>query len=673
MRKIYSLLAMVTLILGLSACSNDEVTPKKRMDEFVGHWNDKDFEAMYKMASSESKEAYPTEEFVDRYEKIYNDLNVENLSVSYEKPEEGEENSEEEDKASFPLSVEMDTIGGPISFDYQATMNKIEDEDGETDWVVNWDPGYIFPQLKDGGEISFQSESPERGEIFDRNQNGLAINEEIYEIGVVPGEFGENAEETKKEIADLLAMNVDSINTALNAEWVQDDSFVPLKKVPKTNKEQLDALFELGPVLSQTTTGRVYPYGESASHLVGYIGSVTAEEMEEAEPGAYSNGDVIGKRGLELLFEDRLKGESGVTIAVTKEGEEDQILTQKEVKDGEDITVTIDADIQQSIYDSYEDQTGTAAAIQPKTGETLALVSAPGFDPNELAYGISQSRLKELQEDEQKPLQNRFSATFAPGSSIKPITAAIGLETGAIDPKEAIEINGLTWQKDESWGDYRVTRVSEGSPVDLTDALVRSDNIYFAQQALEIGSDKLIDGLNQFGVGEDFPYTYPIEASTVSNNGEIDSEAMLADTSYGQGQLEMSALHLAVAYTILLNDGNMIQPTLEESEEDSKVWKEGIVSGKNIDTIRDALRKVVSAPNGTAHSAASLDINLSGKTGTAELKKSLDDENAEENGWFVTYPEDEDLLISMMMENVKEQGGSHIVVDRAVEALQEIK
>ncbi|WP_053218559.1 penicillin-binding transpeptidase domain-containing protein [Virgibacillus senegalensis] len=673
MKKIYSLLAMMTLIAVLSACSNDEVTPEERMDEFVDHWNEQDFKAMYDMASSESKEAYPTEEFVDRYEKIYNDLNVENLNVSYEKPEEGEENSQEDETAKFPVSVEMDTVGGPISFEYDATLNKTEDDEGETDWVVNWDPGYIFPQLKDGGEISFQTESPERGEIFDRNENGLAVNEEIYEIGVVPGEFGEDAEETKEKIAYLLSMDVDTINAALEAEWVQDDSFVPLKKVPKTNEEQLDALFELGPVLSQTTTGRVYPYGEAASHLVGYIGSVTAEEIEEADPGEYSNSDIIGKRGLELLFEDRLKGEPGVTIAVTKDGEEDQVLTQTEVKNGEDITVTIDADIQESIYNSYEDQSGTAAVVQPKTGETLALVSAPGFDPNELAYGISQSRLEELQDDEQHPLQNRFSATFAPGSSIKPITAAIGLEAGAIDPNEAIEINGLKWQKDESWGDYRVTRVSEGSPVDLTDALVRSDNIYFAKQALEIGSDNLIDGLNQFGVGEDFPYTYPIEASSVSNNGKIDSEAMLADTSYGQGQLEMSALHLAAAYTTLLNNGNMIQPTLEESEEDGQVWKEGVVSEDNISIIRGALRKVVSASNGTAHSAASLDINLSGKTGTAELKKSLDDEDGEENGWFVTYPEDEDMLISMMMENVKDQGGSHIVVDRAVEALEEIK
>src|SRR5699024_12141918 len=168
-------------------------------------------------------------------------------------------------------------------------------------------------------------------------------------------------------------------------------------------------------------------------------------ELKKMDPGTYSAGDTIGKRGLEQLYEEKHKGEKCDKIIVTNDDKEDDILTETEVKDGENIELTIDADIQEKIYKSYDGDAGTAAAIEPKTGETLALVSSPGFAPNEFLYGISQDRLKELEDDEQTPLLNRFSTTFAPGSVMNPITAAIGLEYGTIKPYEGIDIKGLTW------------------------------------------------------------------------------------------------------------------------------------------------------------------------------------------------------------------------------------
>ncbi|WP_077624744.1 penicillin-binding transpeptidase domain-containing protein [Sediminibacillus massiliensis] len=676
MKKVFHLCIPLLLVSILSACSGEETTPEERLEEYVNHWNNQEFEEMYDMLSTEAAEAYPTEQFVDRYQKLYGDLDVENLNVNFEVPEEGEEAEPKEDgTVSYPITVEMDTMGGPISFDYDATMVQ-QESDEETNWFVDWDPGYIFPELKDGGEVRPVFDSPQRGQIFDRNHNGLAVNEVIYEIGVIPGEFGENEEETKEKLADLLAMEVDTIDQMLSADWVEPDLFVPLKKVPTTNEEKLEKLFELDPVRKQDTTGRMYPYGEATSHLVGYIGDVTAEELENMEDGNYSSGDQIGKRGLELLYEDRLRGKAGTKIVVTypEQDKEDVVLTETPVENGEDIIVTIDAELQKTIYDSYGDDTGSAAAIHPKTGETLALVSSPGFDPNEMAYGISSTRREELQSNPKQPLQNRYSATYAPGSTIKPITAAIGLEADAFDPNEGITIEGETWQKDSSWGNYRVKRVSESTgPVDLTDALVRSDNIYFAQKGLEMGKDTLVNGLQQFGFGEEFPFAYPIEQSTISNSGEIDSEAQLADTSFGQGQMEMSSIHLAVAYTPFFNEGDIIKPILEEEEEKSQVWKEDVISTDNIQSIKDAFRKVVTAPTGTAPEADIEAVDLAGKTGTAELKQSLDDEDAEENGWFVVYPDDEELLLSMMVENVKEEGGSHYVVEKAANIFKEIR
>src|SRR5699024_9637299 len=151
--------------------------------------------------------------------------------------------------------------------------------------------------------------------------------------------------------------------------------------------------------------------------------------------------------------EERLKGEKGLAIVVTSEDKEDFVLAEKPVKHGETITLTIDANIQDKVFYSYDGEAGTAAAINPKTGETLALVSSPGFDPNDFLYGISQSKWDQLNDDPQAPLLNRFSATYAPGSSIKPITGAIGLAIGTIDQNEGIEINGLTWSNGNGWGD----------------------------------------------------------------------------------------------------------------------------------------------------------------------------------------------------------------------------
>src|SRR5699024_7899348 len=267
-------------------------------------------------------------------------------------------------------------------------------------------------------------------------------------------------------------------------------------------------------------------------------------------------------------------------------------------------------------------------------------------------YGISQSDYDKLQNDPKKPTLNRFSATFAPGSAIKPVTAAIGLSNGTIVPGEGMEINGLTWSNGEGWGDYEVRRVSESDgPVDVTDALIRSDNIYFARKGVEMGSDKLINGLQQFGFGEELPFEYPITSSQISSSGDIDDEVMLANTSYGQGQIETSPLHLALTYTPFLNDGNMLKPTILADAEQEQVWKEELITSDEATLIQEALRDVVAAPNGTAKGAQDADFPISGKTGTAELKLSSEDEEGKENGWFVGYPsEDQDILIAMMVE-----------------------
>ncbi|WP_010532102.1 penicillin-binding transpeptidase domain-containing protein [Lentibacillus jeotgali] len=677
MKKIAILFSFFLLLIA-TACSNNEPTPQERFEKYINHWNNQEFTEMYKMISSNSEETYPTEDFVDRYENIYSDLNISSLQVSFENlSEEQMETAMDEGTAQFPFTVEMESIAGPISFDYEATLIREEsgEDDSDENWFVKWNPGFIFPEIKDGADIRLETTEPKRGEILDRNRMPLALNDTVNEVGIVPEKLGDDPKQAKQEIADLLGISVETIDSSLNQDWVKPNMHVPLKKLPPSAENTVSQLLEVDGVSIREATGRVYPLGEAASHLTGYISQVTAEDLEELDSDKYDSEDMIGQRGLESLFEERLKGEEGAKISAVRENGEETVIAEKEAENGENIVTTIDAEVQETIYESYGDDTGTAAAINPKTGETLALVSSPGFAPNKFLYGISQSEYDELQNDPKKPTLNRFSATFAPGSAIKPVTAAIGLNNGSIVPGEGMEINGLTWSNGEGWGDYEVRRVSESNgPVDITNALVRSDNIYFARKAVEMGSDKFVNGLQQFGFGEDLPFDYPITASTISSSGSINDEVLLANTSYGQGEIETSSLHLALTYTPLLNDGNMLKPTLLADTEKGQVWKEGLISSDHATLIQEALRDVVAANNGTAKQAQDADFPISGKTGTAELKLTDEEENGKENGWFVGYPsEDQDILIAMMVENTQDKGGSGYTVEKVTDILKEVK
>lgn len=672
MRKGIVFLAIVFFMF-LTACANDDNKPQDRLETYMKLWNDQDFADMHDMLSLEAKENYSTEQFANRYKKIYKDLDITDLQVKYSQLEEDEEKTAmDEGEVTIPITAEMDSIAGPISFDYEATLVQEEDENDKKDWFLDWDPGLIFPEMKDGGKVTIQTEKASRGEILDRNKRPLASNDSVWEIGIVPDDLGSDAEKTKKKVADLLSISEDAVDTALEADWVEPELFVPLKKVSKKEEKLLDQLWELDGVKGNEVTGRVYPLNEAASHIVGYIGEITAEELEDQEPGTYRNGDMIGKRGLEQLYEEKLKGEQGVAILVTKEDGDDAIIAKKEVKDGKNIELTLDVKAQKEIYDSYDGAAGTAAAIDPKTGETLALVSSPGFDPDAFLAGVSQNQLEKLQDDKQAPLLNRSTSVFAPGSVMKPITAAIGLENGTIKSEEGIEINGLTWSNGESWGDYKVRRVSESDkPVDLTDALVRSDNIYFAMQAVEMGEKAFVDGLKNFGFGEKLPFAYPYKKSSISANGKLDNEVLLANTSYGQGETELSALHLALTYTPFLNKGDMLKPTLLTSEDTEQVWKDGLITEEQAEVINKALRKVVT--QGTGKKANIDELAIAGKTGTAELKKTSD-EKGQENGWFVGYPaDDQDILIALMREHVEKEGGSSITVEQVTDILKKLK
>ena len=413
---------------------------------------------------------------------------------------------------------------------------------------------------------------------------------------------------------------------------------------------------------------REYPYGEIAAHLVGYIRGISSEELEAHKGEGYTESSLIGKTGLELAFEDRLKGKNGSGIYIVNENEEViETIAETDMEDGEDIRTTIDIDLQKDIYEELDGDNGFSVAINPKNGEVLAMVSTPSFDSNKFITGFTDEEWNDLSSDENTPMFARYENTWAPGSSFKPITGAVGLTTNSFTANENFGSSGLSWQKDESWGDYRITTLTTyGGTANLRNALIYSDNIYFAKAALKIGSNTFSEQLLKIGFDKSMDFPLTMSKSQFGENSEFSSEIDLADSGYGQGKILVNPLHVASIYSAFVNDGNMIKPHIEYSEE-TEYWIENAFSEESAEEIKDDLIQVVENANGTGHEARINGITLAGKTGTAELK-SAGEEEGEELGWFnafvVSDVKEEQLLTINMIENVENRGGSHYLLPK---------
>ncbi|MDQ6595110.1 penicillin-binding transpeptidase domain-containing protein [Bacillus salipaludis] len=655
MKKLIGVLLLGFVII-LAGC-NKEPAPQDRFAAYIKLWNQQKFDQMYDYLSTSAKKSISKEEFTSRYEKIYKDLQITDLKVNFKKPKEDKQADEE--KATYSFNAKMNSVAGPINFTYKAKLKK-EEKDDKKNWYVDWNTGFIFPKLQKGDKIGLSTTSPERGEILDRNGNGLAVNGDVMEVGVVPGKMGDKKAQIVAQLAKLLDISKEQIEQDLGAGWVKPELFVPLRRIPLDDHKTINQLMSIQSVVTKDVPARIYPYKEAAAQLVGYVGAITADELKELESKGYTAQDLVGKRGLEQVYDQELKGQTGVKITIKKNGKE-EVLAEKPVENGKRIKLTIDAELQASIYDEMQGDAGTAGAMNPTTGETLALVSSPSFDPNQASLGFSASEWKALQSNKKMPLTTRFKQTYAPGSVMKPITAAIALENKAITPGQSVAIKGLKWQKSKSWGGYYVTRVHEASPVNLEKAFVYSDNIYFAQAALKTGRTAFVDGLKKFGFEKEQDYPFPLEKPTI---GSLGSEISLADSGYGQGQIQMNIVSLMDAYTPLVNSGNMIKPILLAGDKKSQVLQEQAMTPDAVATIAPMLRKVVTDPGGTARAANIPGYPLAGKTGTAEIKQKQG-ELGTQNGWFIAYnPKKPNLMMAMMIENVEKRGGSQVPVKK---------
>ncbi len=638
-------MAMATVavcVVGMSLKRDGWKMPEELLVEYMAHIPRKEYEQMYAMLHIEASGNLSQEDFIKRNSAIYEGIELQNMATHV--------TSYDEEQMKVTYQTSFDTVAGNISFENQAFF--LESEDG---YRLVWDDSLIFPNLTSGDRVRVSTTQAERGEILDRNGHVLAGKGVASSVGIVPGKLDDRDEAIQK-IAELLEIEPEAIEKKLSAQWVKEDFFVPIKTIPKVleielmaitpgeetikEQERQEKLLEIPGVKITDTEIREYPLKDAAAHLVGYVQNVTAEDLEEHAGEGYTSNSVIGKSGMEGLFEKELKGQNGCRIyIVDDQGKEKTELVLKSVQNGLDVKLTIDAGLQTALYEQFKEDKSCSVAMNPYTGEVLALVSTPSYDSNAFVMGMTSEQWAILNEDENKPLYNRFRQVWCPGSTFKPITAAIGLRSGAIDPAEDYGNVGLRWQKDESWGAYHVTTLHTYEPVILENALIYSDNIYFAKAALKIGAEELKNSLLHLGFNEEIPFEIKMAKSQYSNTDHIETEIQLADSGYGQGQILINPLHMACLYTAFCNNGNVIQPYLVYQQEPKPgYWISEAFSFEVANKVLDGIKKVVNDPHGTGYEAHREDIVLAGKTGTAEIKVSKEDTSGTELGWFAITP-----------------------------------
>lgn len=684
-RKNYGIIWMINLCLILVGTAIfvwyinvPDASPEETLKEYMSYISNQKYEQMYEMIDVGASGNICQEDFVKRNSAIYEGIGVDNIKIhitSYDK-----------EQKEICYETSMDTVAGNVTFE-----NNVSFIQEKGTYKLVWSDSLIFPELDSTDKVKVSVTNAERGQILDRNGRVLAGKGVASSVGVVPGEL-ENRDDAISQLADLLEMKVEDIERKLSAKWVKEDSFVPLKTIPKVDelkllslkpdketlaeKERHEKLLEIPGVKISDIGIREYPLGEAAAHLVGYVQNVTAEDLEEHDGEGYTSNSVIGKSGMEGLFEKELKGQNGCSITIVySNGNKKKIIVSTIVENGKDIKLTIDSNLQKELYEQFKDDKSCSVAMNQYTGEVLALVSTPSYDNNDFIRGMSSEKWNALNEDENKPMYNRFRQVWCPGSTFKPIIAAIGLTTGAIDPNEDYGNEGLSWQKDSSWGSYHVTTLHAYEPVILKNALIYSDNIYFAKAALKIGERDMESSLTKLGFNEELPFDIKVAKSQFSNTDKIEKEIQLADSGYGQGQILVNPLHMACIYSAFCNEGNMIKPYLTYKEDAiPNVWITAAFTKDAAQMVLEDTKEVINNPHGTGYAACRTDITLAGKTGTAEIKASKEDTTGTELGWFSVFTTDENMdrpiMIISMVEDVKGRGGSGYVVKKDSQVLE---
>jgi penicillin-binding protein 2 len=555
-------------------------------------------------------------------------------------------------------------------------------------WFLQLERGPHYQSLASGNFVRESDITPDRGRIFDAKGRVLAENRPSYDIMASPTILFRN-KEVPQLLATKLPIDKDKLERLIAAsETGAGAEIVVRRDVPRDQVAVVETWKnELPGIYLRISQRRYYPFDSLAAHTIGYVSGISEEEARSWESTGYTGGDQVGRTGLERWFESILRGAPGLKRNVVDvRGVEqsaavaDELLgslRRVEPVPGQELVLTLDADLTQIVDDAMaRTPSGGVVALDPRDGSILAIYSKPGFNLNAWSGRLSNEEKRRIDNDPFKPMLNKATSSYFPGSTYKVVTAMAGLEEGLVNPKTEVDCGGVYHYGNR---DFRCWNRTGHGEVNLSSALAASCDIYFYGLGVELGMDRLARYATEFGFGEMTGVTLPGESAglvptkawheTHSDGGFQFGFAV--NTSVGQGDVRTSPLQLALTYAALANGGSLYYPRLVDRiqlqdgtaiyEYPRKARRQLPFKPENIRQVMRGLRAVLDTEEGTAHEYRLSYLDSAGKTGTAQVR-ALDTarmDGAEalfadrDHAWFVAVApvDDPRIVVSVFVEH----------------------
>ena len=533
-----------------------------------------------------------------------------------------------------------------------------------------------FLKLAEGNRIRLIPILAPRGTFYDREGEALVASRAANTVSIVPMDLKE-PERVIGRLSVILGMPVEEIQEKIKEQTFRPFDPIRLKKDvgPEILAKIAEQKNDLPGVMIETIPLREYIYGDSGSHLFGYVGEINKKELDKMKEQGYQPGDLIGKVGLEKVYDKYLKGvNGGQQVEVNASGKPITTLGEKAPILGNNLVLTIDGKVQEAAERALDEtlqknptaKGGGVIAIDPRNGQVIALASRPGFDPNKFSGGISVKDWTALINDPRHPLKNRVTqSAYPPGSVYKIVTAVAALEEGRVSPTETFYCSGHY-----KWG-FKCWKTSGHGTQTLLDGIANSCNPVFYNLGERIGAKRLADYSRRFGLGQKTGIDIPGEEegllpSPQWKKSKYNQEWYKGETlnmSIGQGYHLDTPLQLAQMISAVVNGGNVFQPYLVQkvvSPEGKTVatfqpkLKDHVnISAQTLDIVRKGLSEVVE--RGTAASAFyGFPVPVGGKTGTAQAGVGKND-----HAWFGSFaPVDNPQLVVVVFVDQGGHGGA---------------
>jgi penicillin-binding protein 2 len=527
-------------------------------------------------------------------------------------------------------------------------------------WYLQVMKGTYYNELAENNRIRPVKIRPPRGVIYDRKGRPLVENVLTFDISLVP-EDTPDLDAAVERIAPIIKMRPVEIRQLLEDAAPVRSQYEPVKLREEAPWDEV-ALVEaqqddIPGVIVEPEHRRYYPYGGMASHQFGYIGKVTQtqkKKREQLDPGL-----LVGQSGLEKTYDKLLLGTAGRRmLQVNAAGRKVKDLGIEEPKPGRDLYLTLDLDVQRAAEETLGDRAGAVVALDPNSGEVLALVSHPTYDPNLFPRGISPKDWERLSNDPAHPLYNRaIQSVYPPGSTFKVVVSLAGLDTGQIDPQEKVTCSGSLKSGRRT---FRCWKKGGHGTISFHQALVESCDVYFYTMGDRIGFDVIARYARMLGLGQTTGIALADEKAglipTPSWKQERLKEPWYQGDSFinaiGQGFVLVSPIQAAQMIAAVANGGVFYEPHLVKRSRSRETGEEKIFpvvekkrssfDARALDEVRKALIGVTTEAGGTAHGAATPLGTVAGKTGTAQViaqkvpGRKLT-ESTEDHAWFVAY------------------------------------